>query len=142
MVCIAAYSAGGVYCRAQYPVRHLAERTELDSVCAVRLANDKSKRMLTHFETRPMFDHVTKRSHPNNGEVIEQNLLSSYLSRNNSLSSCEECKFCKLIQEYDHQFGFYGESGAPYGFCVKPEHHNRPITSAKPTSSQGCKHSP
>ncbi len=67
------YFACGVYQRAQYPIRHMAARTDSDQVCAVRL---------------------------DDGKVNEQqNLLSSYLSRNNSL--CEECK---LILEYDHQF--------------------------------------
>ncbi len=38
VVYTAACSAGGVYCRAQYPVRHLAaERTDSDQVSAVRL---------------------------------------------------------------------------------------------------------
>jgi hypothetical protein len=82
------------------------------------------------------------RSHSNDGKVNEQTyLLSSYLSRKNNL--CEECK---LIPEYHHQFGFYGESGAPYGFCVNPEQQNRhnssEITSAKHTSNQGFKHLP
>jgi hypothetical protein len=52
------------------------------------------------------------------------------------------CEECKLIPEYHHQFGFYGKSGAPNGYCVNPEQQNRPFTSAKHTSSQGCKQSP
>jgi hypothetical protein len=94
---------------------------------------------MTHFEIRLMFDHVKKcvRFPIMAKQMSKQNLLSSYLSLNNNL--CEECK---LIPEYDDQFEFYSKSGAPYGFCVNPVQQNRPIASAKDTSSQGCKYPP
>ncbi len=43
VVCAAAYSARGVYHRAQYPVRNLAVRTDSDQVRAVRLASKTRK---------------------------------------------------------------------------------------------------
>jgi hypothetical protein len=42
MVCAAAYSAGGMYRRAQYPVRQLAACTDSDQVRAVRFAHKTS----------------------------------------------------------------------------------------------------
>jgi hypothetical protein len=60
VVCTAAYSAGGVYSLAQYPVLHLVAGTDSDQVRALSPVNDKSKRKFTRFETRLMFDHAKK----------------------------------------------------------------------------------
>ncbi len=121
--------------RPQYPVRHLPARTDSDQVRAVRFVPET--RMTTQILL--MFDHVKKcvRIPIMAKQMSRQSLLSSYLVLKKNL--CEECK---LIPEYDDQFKFYSESGAPYGFCVNLVQQNRPITSAKHTSSQDCKYSP
>jgi hypothetical protein len=64
-----------------------------------------------------MFDHVKNcvRFPIFAKQMSKQKLLSSYLLPTNN--HCEECKH---ILEYDDQFEFYSESGAPYESCVNP----------------------